>query len=132
MAEGLGREACGGGERDPRPAQRAADVADGGVQRLLALAAALDEQRRALTVDGQRGDLRAQPRHRLHLGAELERAAVEDLDGVDARLVAQHGGGVARVSDVGEDDEGRRLVPMVGHRLAGQGERWSRECMRCA
>ena len=37
VAEGFGREARGGGERDARAAQRAADVADGGVQCFLAL-----------------------------------------------------------------------------------------------
>jgi len=64
-----------------------------------------------------RARVRVGVRVRLHLGAQLERATVEDLDGVDARLLAQHGGRVARVADVGEDDEGGRLVPVVGHRL---------------
>ena len=38
VAEGFGREAGGGGVRDARAAERAADLADGGMQRLLALA----------------------------------------------------------------------------------------------
>ena len=54
-----------------------------------------------------RARVRVGVRVRLHLGAQLERATVEDLDGVDARLLAQHGGRVARVADVGEDQEGR-------------------------
>ena len=119
MTEGLGHIPGGGENRSPRCLECVADVGDLLIQLLRRGASALDQQCGGLLVLGQVGQLGTQRDHFSVLGGESERAAVKDLDSVNARVLAQRRGRVARLPDITEDKESGRFVRMVGDGLVG-------------
>mmetsp|Transcript_46484 Transcript_46484/g.113186 ORF Transcript_46484/g.113186 Transcript_46484/m.113186 type:complete len:355 (-) Transcript_46484:584-1648(-) len=87
------------------------DLVDARLHRLLGVAAALDEEGRRLV------GLPAQEVHVLHILARGHRGAIEELNGVGALGLTEVVRGRGRILHAREDEEGRRLVLVVGHRV---------------